>query len=66
MKKSEKPFDAVELMREIRNKLSSPFQEMSFDEQQQYLRERLRVKPKPRRGGSRMQTTSQQTAEGTG
>ena len=56
MKKSEKPFDAVEMMREIRDKLSLQFQEMSFEEQQQYLRERLRVKPKPRRAGSRTQT----------
>jgi hypothetical protein len=57
MKKSEKPFDAVEMMREIRDKLSMQFQEMSFEEQQQYMRERLRVKPKTRRAGSRPQTT---------
>jgi len=57
MKKSEKPFDAVEMMREIRYKLSMQFQEMSFKEQQQCMRERLRVKPKTRRAGSRTQTT---------
>jgi hypothetical protein len=57
MKKSEKPFDAVEMMREIRDKLSMRFQEMSFEEQKQYMRERLHVKPKTRRAGSRTQTT---------
>jgi hypothetical protein len=57
MKKSKKPFDAVKMMREIRDKLSLQFQEMSFEEQQQYMRERLRVKAKPRRAGSRTQTT---------
>ena len=57
MKKSEKPFDAVKMMREIRDKLSLQFQEMSFEEQQQYMREHLRVKVKPRRAGSRTQTT---------
>ena len=57
MKKSKKPFDAVKMMQEIRDKLSLQFQEMSFEEQQQYMRERLRGKAKPRRAGSRTQTT---------
>lgn len=57
MKKNKKPFDAVKMMREIRDKLSLQFQEMSFEEQQQYMRERLRVKAKPQRAGSRTQTT---------
>jgi hypothetical protein len=57
MKKSEKPFNAVEMMREIRDQLSVQFQEMSFEEQQHYMRERLRVKAKPRRAGNRTQTT---------
>ena len=52
-----KDFDAVKMMREIRDKLSMQFQEMSFEEQKQYMRERLRVKAKPRRAGSRTQTT---------
>ena len=56
MKKSKKPFDAVKMMREIRDTLSMQFQEMSFEEQQQYMRERLRVKAKPRRAGNRTQT----------
>jgi hypothetical protein len=57
MKKSKKPFDAVQMMREIRDTLSMQFQEMSFEEQKQYIRERLRVKAKPRRAGTRTQTT---------
>ncbi len=55
MKKSKKPFDAVKMMREIRDKLSMQFREMSFEEQQQYMRERLRVKPKTQRAGSSIQ-----------
>ena len=46
MKKSEKSFDAVQLMRQIRDKLSEQFKDMSFEEQKRYLRERLAaVKP---------------------
>jgi len=57
MKKSKKPFDAVKMMREIRDNLSMQFQEMSFEEQKQYMRERLRIKAKPRCAGNRTQTT---------
>ena len=57
MKKNEKPFDAVKMMREVRDKLSMQFQEMSFEEQKEYMRERLRMKPKPQRAASRTQTT---------
>jgi hypothetical protein len=57
MKKSKKPFDAVKMMREIRDKLSMQFQEMSFEEQKQHMREHLRVGAKPRRAGNRTQTT---------
>ena len=57
MKKNEKPFDAVKMMREVRDKPSMQLQEMSFEEQKEYMRERLRVKPKPRRAASRTQTT---------
>ena len=57
MKKSEKPFDAVKVMREIRDKLSNQFREMSFEEQKQYIREHVRRKPsKVQRTGSRTQT----------
>lgn len=43
MKKSEKPFDAVKMMREIRDKLSHQFREMSFEEQKQYINEHIRT-----------------------
>jgi hypothetical protein len=41
MKKREKPFDAVRMMREIRDRLSEQCKEMTFEEQKQYIRERL-------------------------
>lgn len=41
MKKSEKPFDAVQLMRGIRDKLSEQIAHMSFDEQKRYMKQRL-------------------------
>jgi hypothetical protein len=45
MKKREKPFDAVRMMRQIRDRLSEQCKEMTFEEQQQYIRERLSGKP---------------------
>jgi hypothetical protein len=57
MKKSEKPFDAVKMMREIRDKLSTLFREMSFEEQQQYINKHIRIKPsKVRRTKTHSQT----------
>ncbi len=51
MKKSEKSFDAVQLMRQIRDKLSEQFKDMSFEEQKRDLRERLAaVKPTQTQG----------------
>jgi hypothetical protein len=41
MQKREKPFDAVRMMREIRNRLSEQCKEMTFEEQKQYMNERL-------------------------
>jgi hypothetical protein len=41
MKKSEKSFDAVQMMRQIRDRLSAQCKEMTFEEQKQYIRERL-------------------------
>ena len=37
----EKKFDAVQMMREIRDKLSEEFMNMSFEEQKKYLTEAL-------------------------
>ncbi|MBU7009690.1 MAG: hypothetical protein HXS46_03305 [Theionarchaea archaeon] len=39
---SEKEFDAVKMMREIRDKLSEEFQNMSYEEQKRYIREKIK------------------------
>jgi hypothetical protein len=39
---SEKEFDAVKMMREIRDKLSKEFENMSYKEQIKYIRERIK------------------------
>ena len=41
MKKREEPFDAVRMMREMRDRLSEQCKEMTFEEQKQYMRQRL-------------------------
>lgn len=41
---SEKEFDAVRMMREIRDKLSEEFRNMSYEEQKEYIRERIKPK----------------------
>ena len=45
MKKSEKSFDAVQMMRQLRDRLSAQCQDMTFEEQKRYIRERLSSKP---------------------
>ena len=45
MKKNEKSFDTVQMMRQIRDRLSAQCQEMTFEEQKRYIRERLSGKP---------------------
>lgn len=40
-----KPFDAVRTMREIRDALSRETAKMSYEEQKQFIRERLRTSP---------------------
>ncbi len=39
--KKEKQFDAVKMMRDIRNKISLKTQNMSFDELKAYLKQKL-------------------------
>lgn len=39
-----KKFDAVKMMREIRDKLSEKFVNMSYEEQKKYIEERIRQK----------------------
>jgi len=41
--KVDKKFDAVMLMREIRDKLSDKFSYMNFEEQKKYIREKLKT-----------------------
>ena len=40
-KKTEKKFDAVKMMREIRDKVSSETQDMSFEELKKYLKKQI-------------------------
>jgi hypothetical protein len=40
--KSEKKFDAVKMMRKIRDKLSKEFKNMNYEEQKRYIRERIK------------------------
>lgn len=41
LKKHTKTFDAVQTMRDIRDRLSERFNHLSFAEQKRYMRERL-------------------------
>ena len=41
--RSDKKFDAVKMMREIRDKLSKEFVNLSYDEQKRYIRERIKT-----------------------
>jgi len=40
--RSKKKFDAVKMMREIRDKLSKEFMNLSYEEQKRYIRERIK------------------------
>ncbi|HEU0079014.1 MAG TPA: hypothetical protein VFQ76_15280 [Longimicrobiaceae bacterium] len=41
--KDEKPFDAVQTMRQIREELSRELDGKTFEQQKRYIRERVRV-----------------------
>ena len=43
MKKSEKPFDAVQMMRQLRDRLSEQMKDMNFEAQKRYMKEWLAV-----------------------
>lgn len=59
MKRNKKPFDAVQMMRQIRDRLSEECKDMTFDQQQQRIRERLGGKlPKERPGTQATQPTA--------
>lgn len=42
--KMSKDFDTVKMMREIRDKLSSKFMNMGYEEEKKYIRERIKAK----------------------
>jgi hypothetical protein len=44
--KTEKEFDAVKIMREIRDKLSRQFANMSYEEQKEYIRKNIKERTK--------------------
>jgi len=44
--KGKKKFDAVKMMREIRDKLSKEFMNMSYEEQKRYIEEKVKPKTK--------------------
>ena len=46
--KTEKNFDSVKMMREIRDKLSKELVNMSYEEQKKYIKERIKNKTKTR------------------
>ncbi len=54
MRKHKKTFDAVQTMRDIRDRLSEQFKHMSFAEQKRYMRERL----EPKEHGTQQDVTS--------
>jgi len=45
-RQSEKKLDAVKMMREIRDKLSKNFMNMSYEEQKRYVKEKVEPKIK--------------------
>lgn len=42
--KKKKKFDAVKMMRETRDKLSKEFMNMSYEEQEKYIKEKIKPK----------------------
>ena len=46
--KRNKNFDAVKMMREIRDKLSREFNKMTFDEKRKFIQEELNLNSKSR------------------
>lgn len=58
MKKAKKEFDAVSMMREIRDRLSGQIEGMSFEEEKRFIREHV-PQPKARRSNKPPDTASQ-------
>jgi len=51
-KQREKQFDAVQLMRNLREKLSREVEGMSYEEEKEYIRKRVQLKSASSRGNS--------------
>ena len=51
-KQREKPFDAVQLMRHLREKLSREVEGMSYEEEKEYIRKRVQLKSASSQGNS--------------
>lgn len=43
--KTKKKFDAVKMMRKIRDKLSKEFVDKSYEEQKEYIKKRVKIRP---------------------
>ncbi len=56
MEKKAKTFDAVAMMRQIRDQMSREIEGMSFEEKKRYLKDRLRVKKQVERAEEREKT----------
>ena len=51
-KQREKPFDAVQLMRHLREKLSREVEGMSYEEEKEYIRKQVQLKSASSQGNS--------------
>jgi len=51
--RSEKRFDSVKMMRQIRDELSEKFTKMSYEEQKRYIKEKVKPKIKAIREGEK-------------
>lgn len=51
-KREEKAFDAVQLMRKLREKLSRETEGMSYAEEKEYIRKRVKLKAAQSQGNS--------------
>ncbi|MFP3940764.1 MAG: hypothetical protein ACLF0P_10695 [Thermoanaerobaculia bacterium] len=56
-KKKQKDFDAVKMMREIRDDLSRKLMTMSHEEQKRYIKEQLEAEPGQQEEESRHRST---------
>ena len=65
MARNDKPFDAVRMMRSIRDRISKEISGMSFEEEQTYIQERLQDESIARSCPGRKTTSDSETAKAT-